>query len=268
MFARSGRTARDRRSGPSPDRPSPGVMLAVRPSQLSERGERERQDLGANRAQPRAVGRTAPPLLPALVGRRAERRGPGPLLGPVPPRGRGDRDDEHRCRRRAPRASRAAPSRGRGARPSAPLGRLRRGLRRGRRGRPDDRDPRVRAGVDRGRRGARDAGAPVRDRERPAADLTHQARGPDRALRVRGRRGHRLLPGPLEPRRRARRRGPRADQRGGERGRRGRPRQQRRSRPSARTGACSTASRLRRHESPRLEGAPTRESPPGPFATS
>ena len=84
-------------------------------------------DLGADRAQPRAVGRPSPPLLPALVGRRAEPPRSSPATrASTATRSRRSRRSAPTAAERAARAPRAAPPRRRGARPRAPLGRLRR----------------------------------------------------------------------------------------------------------------------------------------------
>src|SRR3954452_1620925 len=83
---------------------------------------RERTDLGADRAQSRAVGRPPPSLLPALVERRPDRLRARALLGPVPPRGRRDRDAQRGGRGVPARAAGASPPRRRGTWPRAPVG--------------------------------------------------------------------------------------------------------------------------------------------------
>ena len=189
MFARSGRTARDRRSGPSPGPPEPGVMLAAPTEPAFRKGanvndrtwerierSRERWDVlrhpfyrrwsdgelsaeelarysGQYRHAVEAIATMSTAAADALPERPELRRHAAEELGHV----RLWDGFVEACGGDAADA-------------------------------PTPETARVRARLDRGRRRARDAGAPVRDRERPAADLTHQARGPARALRLRRRR--------------------------------------------------------------------------------
>ena len=198
MFARR-KHRRDRRSGPSPGPPEPG-RCAGRPTISFPKGANVNDRTWERIERSRECGRT-PPATEAGADsseRRSLRHGQAATRS-------GDRDEEHAAadalperpelrRHAAEELWLSAPSWDSQPRSAAP------------RDGPDDGDSSGK-GRDRGRRGAGGWRACTAIRAR-RQDLTHQARGPDRALRVRGRRGHRLLRS-IE-RRRARRRGPRA----------------------------------------------------------
>ena len=96
MLSRSGRTRAD-------------VILGPPSTANPKEDSREQRRLAEDRAGPRALERARAPLLPALVRRRAEPRGAGRLLRPVPSRDRRDRPPQRRRRRRPP-PSPSAPS--------------------------------------------------------------------------------------------------------------------------------------------------------------
>ena len=187
------------------------VFSMPRAACRDEEGEsRDAEDLEPDRGCPGALERASPSLLPALVGRRAERRRAGALLGAVPARRRG-----HRRRQRGRRARRArAAELRRHADEEREHVALWDGFVEAAGGDVDDpptpeTDECVRAWSARSG-DCRQPGDPLRDRERPARDLADQARGPGERYGFADGEATAYFQAPRAPRHRARRRGPRA----------------------------------------------------------